>query len=63
MPLLVTPPGFGWINAYTVASEIGDIALRIAGEAVRLGEPPLSPTPAITTASLEAEAARAAGGP
>jgi transposase len=24
-PLLVTAPGFGWINAYTVASEIGDI--------------------------------------
>jgi transposase len=26
IPLLVTAPGFGWINAYTVASEIGDIA-------------------------------------
>ena len=25
IPLLVTAPGFGWINAYTVASEIGDI--------------------------------------
>jgi transposase len=25
VPLLVTAPGFGWINAYTVASEIGDI--------------------------------------
>jgi transposase len=23
--LLVTAPGFGWINAYTIASEIGDI--------------------------------------
>jgi hypothetical protein len=22
---LVTAPGFGWINAFTVASEIGDI--------------------------------------
>ena len=25
IPLLVTAPGFGWVNAYTVASEIGDI--------------------------------------
>jgi transposase len=25
IPLLVTAPGFGWINAYTVASEIGDV--------------------------------------
>ena len=25
IPLLATAPGFGWINAYTVASEIGDI--------------------------------------
>jgi transposase len=25
IPLLVIAPGFGWINAYTVASEIGDI--------------------------------------
>ena len=25
IPLLVTAPGFGWINALTVASEIGDI--------------------------------------
>ena len=25
VPLLMTAPGFGWINAYTVASEIGDI--------------------------------------
>jgi transposase len=25
IPLLVTAPGFGWINAYTVASEIGGI--------------------------------------
>ena len=24
VPLLVTAPGFGWINAFTVASEIGD---------------------------------------
>jgi hypothetical protein len=24
-PLLLTAPGFGWINAYTGASEIGDI--------------------------------------
>jgi transposase len=26
VPLLVTAPGFGWINAFTVASEIGDIS-------------------------------------
>jgi transposase len=25
IPLLVTAPGFGWINAFTVACEIGDI--------------------------------------
>ena len=25
IPLLVSAPGFGWINAFTVASEIGDI--------------------------------------
>jgi transposase len=25
IPLLVTAPGFGWVNAFTVASEIGDI--------------------------------------
>jgi transposase len=25
IPLLVTAPGIGWINAYTIASEIGDI--------------------------------------
>jgi transposase len=25
IPLLVTAPGLGWINAYTIASEIGDI--------------------------------------
>jgi transposase len=25
IPLLVTAPGFGWINAFTIASEIGDI--------------------------------------
>jgi transposase len=25
VPLLVTAPGLGWINAYTIASEIGDI--------------------------------------
>ncbi|MDX6726965.1 MAG: transposase, partial [Baekduia sp.] len=26
IPVLVTAPGIGWINAYTIASEIGDIA-------------------------------------
>ncbi len=25
IPLLITAPGFGWVNAFTVASEIGDI--------------------------------------
>ena len=25
IPLLITAPGLGWINAFTVASEIGDI--------------------------------------
>src|SRR4051794_36917775 len=25
IPVLVTAPGIGWINAYTIASEIGDI--------------------------------------
>jgi transposase len=40
IPLLVTAPGFGWINAFTVASEIGDIeALRLPGQAVRLHRP------------------------
>jgi transposase len=36
VPLLVTAPGFGWINAYTVASEVGDIA-RLASPAKRVG--------------------------
>src|SRR4051794_2737160 len=26
IPVFVTAPGLGWINAYTIASEIGDIA-------------------------------------
>jgi len=40
IPLLVTAPGFGWINAFTVASEIGDITrLCLAGQAVRLHRP------------------------
>jgi hypothetical protein len=35
--LLVTAPGFGWINAFTVASEIGDIErFAVALEARRL---------------------------
>jgi transposase len=25
IPLLLTAPGIGWINAFTIASEIGDI--------------------------------------
>ena len=36
IPLLVTAPGFGWINAYTVASEIGDIE-RFASPAKLVG--------------------------
>jgi transposase len=40
IPLLVTAPGFGWINAYIVASEIGDIE-RFAspGQTGRLHRP------------------------
>ena len=36
IPLLVSAPGFGWINAYTVASEIGDIG-RFASPAKLCG--------------------------
>jgi transposase len=37
IPLLVTAPGFGWINAFTVASEIGAIErFPSPGHAVRL---------------------------
>ncbi len=52
--LLVTAPGFGWINAYTVASEIGDIerfAYRRSCAA----------TPASARASTSPAAAIAAG--
>src|SRR3954462_15961163 len=42
IPLLVTAPGFGWINAYTVASEIGDIA-RFASPAKLCGYTGLCP--------------------
>jgi hypothetical protein len=28
IPVLVTAPGVGWINAYTIASEIGAIGRR-----------------------------------
>jgi transposase len=40
IPLLVTAPGFGWINAFTVASEIGEIE-RFASpaKALRLHRP------------------------
>jgi hypothetical protein len=41
-PLLVTAPGFGWINAYTVASEIGDIE-RFASPAKLCGYTGLCP--------------------
>jgi transposase len=40
--LLVTAPGFGWINAFTVASEIGDIA-RFASPAKLCGYTGLCP--------------------
>jgi transposase len=40
--LLVTAPGFGWINAYTVASEIGDID-RFASPAKLAGYTGLCP--------------------
>lgn len=42
IPLLVTAPGFGWINAYTVASEIGDIT-RFASPAKLVGYTGLCP--------------------
>ena len=34
IPLLVTAPGFGWINAYTIARDWRDRALPLAGEAL-----------------------------
>jgi transposase len=42
VPLLVTAPGFGWINAYTVASEIGEIE-RFASPAKLCGYTGLCP--------------------
>ena len=42
IPLLVTAPGFGWINAFTVASEIGDIE-RFASPAKLCGYTGLCP--------------------
>jgi transposase len=42
IPLLVTAPGFGWINAFTVASEIGDIT-RFASPAKLCGYTGLCP--------------------
>jgi transposase len=42
IPLLVTAPGFGWINAFTVASEIGDIE-RFASPAKLVGYTGLCP--------------------
>ena len=42
IPLLVTAPGLGWINAFTVASEIGDIA-RFASPAKLCGYTGLCP--------------------
>jgi transposase len=42
IPLLVTAPGFGWINAFTIASEIGDIE-RFASPAKLCGYTGLCP--------------------
>jgi transposase len=42
IPLLGTAPGFGWINAYTVASEIGDIT-RFASPTKLVGYTGLCP--------------------
>jgi len=42
IPLLVTAPGFGWINAFTVASEIGD-SERFASPAKLCGYTGLCP--------------------
>jgi transposase len=42
IPLLVTAPGFGWLNAYTIASEIGDIE-RFASPAKLCGYTGLCP--------------------
>jgi transposase len=42
IPLLVSAPGFGWINAFTVASEIGDIE-RFASPAKLCGYSGLCP--------------------
>src|SRR5215211_1773379 len=42
IPLLVTAPGIGWINAYTIASEIGDIH-RFASPAKLCGYTGLCP--------------------
>jgi transposase len=42
VPLLIIAPGFGWINAFTVASEIGDIE-RFASPAKLVGYTGLGP--------------------
>jgi transposase len=39
IPLLVTAPGVGWIKAFTVASEIGDIGRFASGQALWLHRP------------------------
>jgi transposase len=47
IPVLVTAPGIGWINAYTIASEIGDISrFPSPAQALRLHRP-LPARPAI----------------
>jgi transposase len=42
IPVLITAPGIGWINAYTIASEIGDIG-RFASPAKLCGYTGLCP--------------------
>jgi transposase len=39
IPLLVTAPGIGWINAYAIASDRRHRPFRLAGQAVRLYRP------------------------
>jgi hypothetical protein len=42
VPLLMTAPGIGWINGYTIASELGDIH-RFASPAKLVGDSGLCP--------------------
>lgn len=51
IPLLTTAPGIAWVLGFTIASEVGDIALRLTQQADRLHRPPTlgSTSPASTT--------------